>query len=299
MRFGALLLLIGCTRFPSVARHAITNGMLDDGDPAVAALLLRVASCGAPPVVFCSATAIAPRALLTAAHCLDVAPLGAAVAFFGSDATAGGEFHSIVAGFRHPSLDLAVLALDRSTTSTISIGPPPSPGSSVRLVGFGADEKSLIGPKRQGTALVDSADSMTVVVKPSPALACGGDSGGPLLYMEQLAGVTSYGDANCSASATYSVIDPSFVADAVRQIAALPESPRPSPTALCHFACGSDADCPSGFQCSAARCTLPGAAVSDIGERCTAKSSCSCAALEGGCFCLHPCPEPGGCSFAR
>jgi Trypsin len=305
MRLLWVLLWTGCDKMPQSRHFAITHGTADSADPAVAALLLRVSACDAPPAVFCSATLVAPRALATAAHCLDVAPLGAMVAFFGADARAPGETHAVVGAARHPDLDLAVLALDGDAAAApiaVDSGPAPSPGESVRLSGFGADESGQVGLKRQGTAQIDSVSPSALRVVPSPALSCGGDSGGPLLHGERLAGVASFGDAACAASATYAPVPAAFIAGALAQLA--PAALRPSPSDLCRAACDADVKCPLGFVCARGRCTLPGAAASAVGKVCGTDGECpggSCVALDVGCRCVIACeplvPSSGGCSF--
>jgi hypothetical protein len=304
---GTALLVAACTPAVEAQRSAITHGTVDSSDPAVAALLVRVSACGAPPTIFCSGTLIAPRALLTAAHCLDVAPTGAMVIYFGTDARQPGETHAVIAGVRHPTLDVAVLALDAPATApplALDPGPSPAPGDSVRLVGFGVDENGQLGQKRQGTAQLTAVTTSQLQVSPAPALACGGDSGGPLLYAEQIAGVTSFGDAACAVSATYVHVPAAFVSDALSSIAAMPTLRRPSPSDLCHVACTDDGQCPLGFACTSGHCALPGGAAVTVAHTCSADGQCAggqCTALDDGCHCLEPCAptmKPSrGCSF--
>jgi hypothetical protein len=184
-------------------------------------------------------------------------------------------------------------------------GPAPSPGDVVRLVGFGADENGQSGVKRQGTAQVAAVTATELQVSPAPALACGGDSGGPLLVADQLAAVTSFGDATCAASSTHVRVPAAFIADSLAAIASLPSASRPSPSDLCGAPCAADGDCPLGFVCGGSRCTLPGGDAVHIGHACSADGDCSgtCVALDDGCRCLDPCaprtPSAGGCSFVR
>src|SRR5262245_42153369 len=131
MRLLLVILWAACAPAPQPLRSAISHGTADSGDPAVAALSVYVSACNDPPAVFCSGTLVAPRALVTAAHCLDVAPAGAMVVFFGDDVRGPGEMHGVVAAYRHPDLDVAVLALDGDAVAApiaLDEGPAPSPG---------------------------------------------------------------------------------------------------------------------------------------------------------------------------
>ncbi len=58
----------------------------------------------------------------------------------------------------------------------------PSPrGAQLRLVGFGRSEALARdeGTRRQGRAVVDAIDDLTLRYRPSPSQACIGDLGGP------------------------------------------------------------------------------------------------------------------------
>lgn len=185
---------------------------------------------GAPEVVgllvggdiVCTGTVIGPRAVLTAAHCLDEGLVDRV--FFGStmpDGVAievsGWELH---VDYDPDTLtaDLGVVALAEPVT-----GAPPtlgvvSSGDPVRVVGYGfTDDWDAQATKREGTALVESVGPDSFEIAPGPALPCAGDSGGPVFAdrpdgSSELVGVVSRGDLQCSWA---SAIDASLASDLV------------------------------------------------------------------------------------
>ena len=196
--------------------RAVTAGTADDGDDAVVALLMD-------GFAYCTGTAIAPRVVVTAAHCIhEVTPISV---LFGSSVETGGVTIRAVGTRIHPSFDNASLAhdvglllLDAPAPAT----PPPlltAPlqssfiGSHVRVVGFGQtlDPHPTLPRKRQGTALIASYQADDFKLRPDPSLTCRGDSGGPAFLsldgVEFLAGVSSSGDEGCESSATEMRID--------------------------------------------------------------------------------------------
>lgn len=192
---------------------AITNGTQDDGDPAVIALVSR-----SGVDVRCTATLIAPRVAITAAHCAmgDPRNLSELRAFFGTAPAAGGLFIDVVDGRVDPGYDETTFAHDLALIHLAKVAPiAPSPllrlpvdatfiGASARLVGFGVTASSLSnrGVKREGTATLAEISDLELLLHPGPSLACIFDSGGPTFLSvggtEFLSGVTSRGDANCS-----------------------------------------------------------------------------------------------------
>jgi hypothetical protein len=184
--------------------------------------------------------------------------------------------------------------------------------ATVRVVGFGADEQQMLGVKRQGTAAIDRVDAATFRIRAAPALSCNGDSGGPVLLtaggVEQLAGVTSFGDPQCTLSGTNVRVDPqtSWIQTTLVQIAALPapmpRAPLDPAVDFCAQACSGDDQCPAGMLCTDGRCAPLGLNPGRFGAPCTdACATGTCVALADGCRCLVDCnaPMPGGCSVTR
>ncbi|HOX47464.1 MAG TPA: trypsin-like serine protease [Myxococcota bacterium] len=201
---------------------------------------------------YCSGTLIAPDVVLTAAHCLQGETAAGTDIFFGANAyqPAGGQYRSVSDLEPHPQYDgwLNDIALIRmSSAAPAGIAPilalPEALGltsadnntTTVDFSGFGLTENDTDGVKLHvdGTiALVcagpaDCTYSGNDVVAMSFAYSqagsiggpCSGDSGGPAFVVrdgvEYVAGVTSYGDQQCTdygVSTTVSAFE-AFIAD--------------------------------------------------------------------------------------
>ena len=184
---------------------AVINGTVDNGDPAVVALMEG-------GQFFCSGTLIAPRVVLTAAHCLEGGSAGQLSIFFGTDSTnpSSGQQVPVRAILAHPQYqgwdhDIGLIELDaagpatpieRNTTALAAT----MAGQDVRVVGFGVsvDGGDGSGIKRTGLTTFDSLESDYFYVRAkNQQSGCYGDSGGPnfmtLGGAEVLAGVTSFG----------------------------------------------------------------------------------------------------------
>jgi V8-like Glu-specific endopeptidase len=307
---AAAALAAGCARAPAagVRAAAIVGGSDDAGDGAVVAIIDRRSSCDDGELrIVCSGSLIAPRVVLTAAHCLqEQGTDGTWEVYVGSPVggDAQGRFFVVTDAAVDPAWnaetherDLALLRLaDAPAAAPLPLPAAPLPasivGATVRVIGYGSTAAGAMpdGVRRQTTLRVSTLEANLFRAEPAPGNSCGGDSGGPVLgdlgAGEQLLGVTVSGDAACQSYALQARVDvamAAFVQPYLDATAALPPG-RPAgaidAAALCETACAGAGDCPDGLACvpatpeRAATCAVNAAAPVDYGAECAHDADC-------------------------
>jgi hypothetical protein len=212
----------------------IVYGSTDTNPAHMATVALTQSSNGG---FFCSGTLISDSVVLTAGHCL--AAYSRPYVFFGSDVRQSGEYRASSQGVIHPNYngqsitnDIAIVLLASPAPSDITPIPylPSNLGLSaadegvttVDFSGFGQDERNNSGVKLHVEDVIDvvcdSSGGCAGYVNnrmfgydQEPGGPCSGDSGGPAYVVrngrEYVAGVTSYGDQNCSQYGASTTVD--------------------------------------------------------------------------------------------
>ncbi len=217
----ALLLLTACAPESSLpgaeedvesseeSRDPIVGGQTTSAFPAVGALT-RYGS------THCTGTVIAPRKVLTAGHCVKGVSASSLKFVLGDKVSAPKHTLSVASVKAHPSYDDTSLANDIAIVTLSSDAPVvPAPvlsamdaswaGKELVFVGYGASNGNAqtgYGTKRYVRMPVSTVSAKTFSYAVSGKNTCNGDSGGPAFAevggVAYVAGVTSYGDANCT-----------------------------------------------------------------------------------------------------
>jgi hypothetical protein len=288
--------VLGCAsgvaedRRASASRQAVTGGAPTSGDPAIVAIGVLDPCAAERPTIVCTGTLVAPRVVVTAAHCLDQPPDLVRV-YFGTDLELSGEGIRASLIKAHDGFDPTTF-LDDVGVVVLAEPAPVEPiamrltpldesviGSSMRIVGYGIAEGAdgRPGVKRTGTSVVTRVDPTRFRTEPGPSMSCQLDSGGPVLLQvgdrEVLAGITSSGDRFCVEYADNTRVDV-FAESFVRpflEAAAVPGAMPPPPLP----------ECPTVSDCTQSGCA----------------DGLVCDRLRGVCAAPHFTAGGGGCDF--
>ena len=222
---GVLLVLAG----GASAGPLIVGGQLSSQWPAVG----EVSFATDTRTGTCTGSAITPRWVITAAHCVTPATIGTSPVFqfiVGPDDGAPSAVVYAVdnavydpafdPGQLHNGHDVGLLHIKDADLPVLPLKLNSKPlttdviGSSVVVLGYGLTSGggSGIGKKRIAQITIDQLDAALIgASQPTPGT-CGGDSGGPVFVYDAdgfplVIATTSFGDGTCQAGSFYSRVD--------------------------------------------------------------------------------------------
>ncbi len=163
----------------------ITAGSADSTHPSAVFIRGRLGTATG----YCSGVVVAPRVVLTAAHCVNVTGAEFRV-FVGDDYFDGGTLLEVSEYHAHPAYqpatnlnDIGVLV----TSAAIPVPPvalnrsPPAVGDPLTIVGYGqsvAGDNTTVGKRRVALTSVTAVDPLDLTLQGTPSF-CFYDSGGP------------------------------------------------------------------------------------------------------------------------
>ncbi|HYT68255.1 MAG TPA: trypsin-like serine protease [Vicinamibacterales bacterium] len=150
----------------------------------------------------CTGTAIAPRAILTAAHCLQP-PAASVNVFLGTGAQQAASSFAAHPSWRESNstaYDVGVILMPADigrAAVPVLLSRDARVGETAILTGWGKDSSGVLATLRAGSATITAVTSLTLqtTYTTTAGSVCQGDSGGPILLQEggtwSVAGVIS------------------------------------------------------------------------------------------------------------
>jgi hypothetical protein len=183
-----------CTALGSTVSASSSTAIVNGSDctgAASAVVLLNLRDAGGQPTGACTGTVIAPRAILTAAHCLPSTTASINV-FLGTGPQQPAQSFTPHPAWRESNstaFDVGVILMPAD------IGRAPMPlllsrdarvGETAILAGWGRDGSGVGATLRAGTATLTGVTALTLQTTFTTAASsvCQGDSGGPILLNE-------------------------------------------------------------------------------------------------------------------
>jgi hypothetical protein len=286
---------------------SIVGGSPAPDEDAVVGLARHPLSCEPQIAIDCTATLIAPRVVITAAHCLGLDPPNVYDVFFGASVEQGGTTIAVIGGHAHPEYDPNTFAHDIAVLLLASDAPvapmavriealPDLAGADVTIAGFGVTDVAspMTGVRSAGIARVAAVANDSIDLEPGPAIACAGDSGGPVISNGELIAVTSHGDAVCMQTGHAWRVDRErdFIVSVMAELGAS-RTPFDPNVSLCERTCATDRDCPADTVCFGERCVYRGLPPGTFSRACTSEPCIT--VPDGSCRHYEPCAPDTGC----
>ncbi|MCC6811461.1 MAG: trypsin-like serine protease [Deltaproteobacteria bacterium] len=313
----------GVEAFENTSRsdeQPIINGQKIGALPAVGAMVFKIQG---GYDVNCTGTLIAPRKVVTAAHCIDN---GTYYFLTGPSLSAPANVYKIVGQKAHPSYngdayDVGILTLEKDALET------PMPmntamdaswvGRNIYWVGYGVTNANTgggSGSKRAVTIPVSDVNNLTFDFVSNTVNTCFGDSGGPGFWVDAqgnyiLAGLTSWGDESCAEFGVNTRVDKMLTW--IGQQTGQPTAPSCSADGTCNTQCTTTPDpdcnqppppddCVQNNVCAAQTCATPDPDCATTGEACTGGSECGSKLCVGdpqhtGKYCSVKCTKASDC----
>jgi V8-like Glu-specific endopeptidase len=190
-------------------REPIVGGSTTTAFPAVGAIIYQGDT-------WCTGTVVAPRTVITAAHCVKGFSASQMKFVIGAKVSAPTATLNVASAKFHPSYNESQLTNDIAVL-TLASDAPVTPmkivadldasyaGDELVFVGFGASngvQQTGYGTKRFVNMVIENISATQFEYSTPGKNTCNGDSGGPAFLQHNgdlyLAGVTSYGDQNCT-----------------------------------------------------------------------------------------------------